>query len=553
MSKIFAIDGVKILGRAIGAAKPSKPSEVDGDGDGFLTGPDGRDNVPAPKAVVDTVKKAGRVADILKPTDDLFDVRKSGRPWKPLLLEHQPKEWFDEYQKLAMETRDRLIARGKKRREIEDEWKKKYGWNGSFALQDMAVVPDDVAQEAIKKYWTEYLDHRSGDSDLLKRMTALDEQFKENIRNKFKEQESKAIQAGKGEKFAKDFKTLEQYLFRNGDVYRDLSPAEKLNDAARNAYWRATGGEYIGEDVDQFALAAKNAKDIVSNPNKRVVVHVDPKMLEAILEDKKMKNFFQVKRNEFIDAHNEMAAYDKWGAEERKRTYMRIRLRTEQSAFGLPKSGFEGKNRPIYGMLMPDGVVSPAVIKGEYGMYGAIGIVMKHDVESRTTFTIGDSANFDYIGGSPINDPGMGLGLLHAKGMLAYGDKEQVNRNLAAGGYAEAQIFGGVSVNDIAYINIADEVELPPSVLETLRKLNIPVVNHKVETVFVEPEELRVKADVVAEGFVLFATRNNDRLFVPNKRPEEGDLSGMISLDGKKAKPIENVLSILNFGYWELV
>ena len=553
MSKIFAINGVKILGRAIGSAKPDKPSEVDGDGDGFLTGLDGRDNVPAPKAVVDAVKKAGRVADILKPTDDLMEVRKSGRPWKPLLLEHQPKEWLDEYQKLARETRDRMIARGKKRAEIEAEWKKKYGWSGSFALEDMTVVPE-AAIEEMKKYWGEYLDHRTdGDAAFLKRMSDLDEQFKDNIRNKFKEQESKAIQAGKGEKFAKDFKTLEQYLFRNGDVYRDLSPAEKLNDAARNAYWRATGGEYFGEGTDQFALAAKNAKDIVSNPNKRVVVHADPKMLESILEDKKMKNFFQAKRNEFIDAYNEMAAYDKWGADERKRTYMRIRLRVEQSAFGLPKSGFEGKNRPIYGMLMPDGVVSPAVIKGEYGMYGAIGIVMKHDVESRTTFTIGDSANLDYIGGSAINDPGMGLGLIHAKGMLAGGGKEQVNRNIAAGGYAEAQIFGGVSVNDIAYINIADEVELPPSVLETLRKLNIPVVNHKDETVFVEPEELRVKADVVSEGFVLFATRNNDKLFVPNKRPEEGDLSGMISLDGKKAKPIENVLSIMNFGYWELV
>ena len=199
MSKIFAINGVKILGRAIGSAKPDKPSEVDGDGDGFLTGLDGRDNVPAPKAVVDAARKAGRVADILKPTDDLMEVRKSGRPWKPLLLEHQPKEWLDEYQKLARETRDRMIARGKKRAEIEAEWKKKYGWSGSFALEDMTVVPE-AAIEEMKKYWGEYLDHRTdGDAAFLKRMSDLDEQFKDNIRNKFKEQESKAIQEGKGE------------------------------------------------------------------------------------------------------------------------------------------------------------------------------------------------------------------------------------------------------------------------------------------------------------------------------------------------------------------
>ena len=108
-------------------------------------------------------------------------------------------------------------------------------------------------------------------------------------------------------------------------------------------------------------------------------------------------------------------------------------------------------------------------------------------------------------------------------------------------------------LTNLFYLIDTDKYYDAKRVLETLRKLNIPVVNHKVETVFVEPEELRVKADVVAEGFVLFATRNNDKLFVPNKRPEEGDLSGMISLDGKKAKPIENVLSIMNFGYWELV
>ena len=42
------VSSVKILGRSLRAARRVKPSDFDGDGDGFLTGPDGRDDVPAP-------------------------------------------------------------------------------------------------------------------------------------------------------------------------------------------------------------------------------------------------------------------------------------------------------------------------------------------------------------------------------------------------------------------------------------------------------------------------------------------------------------------------
>lgn len=53
------VSSVKILGRALGAARRVKPSDVDGDGDGFLTGPDGQDNIPAPRVVQDVLRQAG--------------------------------------------------------------------------------------------------------------------------------------------------------------------------------------------------------------------------------------------------------------------------------------------------------------------------------------------------------------------------------------------------------------------------------------------------------------------------------------------------------------
>ena len=49
---------VKILGRSLRAARRVKPSDFDGDGDGFLTGPDGRDDVPAPERIVDVARSA---------------------------------------------------------------------------------------------------------------------------------------------------------------------------------------------------------------------------------------------------------------------------------------------------------------------------------------------------------------------------------------------------------------------------------------------------------------------------------------------------------------
>jgi hypothetical protein len=49
---------VKALGRIIGAVTPNgEPSEFDGDGDGFRTGPTGEDNVPVTKPVKDVIEE----------------------------------------------------------------------------------------------------------------------------------------------------------------------------------------------------------------------------------------------------------------------------------------------------------------------------------------------------------------------------------------------------------------------------------------------------------------------------------------------------------------
>jgi hypothetical protein len=55
----FAGMQVKILGTTIGSV--GKPSDFDGDSDGFLTGPDGRDNIPAPNKIEALIQRNGGV------------------------------------------------------------------------------------------------------------------------------------------------------------------------------------------------------------------------------------------------------------------------------------------------------------------------------------------------------------------------------------------------------------------------------------------------------------------------------------------------------------
>jgi len=87
-SDVSVVRLVKSLGETIGrASSVVKPSEFDGDGDGFRMGRDGRDNVPvAASAVVEGAGKAGSFSDALK-------AFKSGGKMPERLA--VPDDWFN--------------------------------------------------------------------------------------------------------------------------------------------------------------------------------------------------------------------------------------------------------------------------------------------------------------------------------------------------------------------------------------------------------------------------------------------------------------------------
>jgi len=529
-------------------------SEFDGDGDGFRQGRDGKDNVPVvASTVVDAVKRAGRVSDLVKPTDDLMEARKAGRPWAPLMIEHQPKEWLDDFKKLADDVAKEMISRAKKGKTVRAEWKKKYGWAGTFSVEDMKVIPEGLWEEN-RKYLIEGFDNdvdgvRGGFYD---RINDLDSQVSKRVLEKLEEARKKAYDAGKGKKFDLDFKTFIKNL-DGGKM--EISPVQ---DFIRGRYMVGlsifagrVGNGWLGDDyeyVDQFALAEKAAKQAVANPNKRVVVQMHSDVFTQMLADGKMKNFFQAKRNFFNDQFDEIASYDKWQADNRKRFYLKARLRGEQNLMGLPAGGFEGKNRPIYAMFMPDGVGG---LDKEYtDTYGGVGVVLKHSIEERSTFTAGDSLGVGHHGVSPINDPGMGLGMINGSGFSADGD---LGKKFKEQTYVEAQIMGGVSVNDISYIALKDDSLISEEIKTRLKEMGIPVVIHDSVEIYKEPPELASKAESKDDGYVLLATSGNRKLFAPNRMPEEGDLHGMMTVDGGKRQRVDNIPALMKFGNWEFV
>lgn len=130
--------------------------------------------------------------------------------------------------------------------------------------------------------------------------------------------------------------------------------------------------------------------------------------------------------------------------------YMTNRDDIEKKMFGCPKTGLDPKDRPVYGYVdyNPEG--------GAESGYGAVQFVLKDSVKERTTFTMDDSLDAK---AAPFKK-GEELNLKHldpdARYQLEYGvDSALENLN-----YIEAQIHGGVSLDDVEKIIFHDNGEM---------------------------------------------------------------------------------------------
>ena len=119
-----------------------------------------------------------------------------------------------------------------------------------------------------------------------------------------------------------------------------------------------------------------------------------------------------------------------------------LRIEAEELGLGIP-SDVKPSGRPVYGYVSD----SPRTAGG----YGIFEFQLKEEVKERTTITLGDSLvrfSDERLAGTPLRDPGMeGWGLAG----LRYHDM-----GVGGIGYIEAQIQGGVTIDDIARLIIHD-------------------------------------------------------------------------------------------------
>ncbi len=140
----------------------------------------------------------------------------------------------------------------------------------------------------------------------------------------------------------------------------------------------------------------------------------------------------------------------------------------EGANFGLPDNLDPGK-RPVYGYVMVDGIrpagQDPETVEGFGDMlsqYGRVQVVLKPEVESRTTMMVGDSLN-DHTKGrpSPMSDPDWrSFTFTTRQGLidkpLATLDRDYGSDEFRGYQYVEAQVHGGVTVDDIAEVVLAE-------------------------------------------------------------------------------------------------
>jgi hypothetical protein len=132
--------------------------------------------------------------------------------------------------------------------------------------------------------------------------------------------------------------------------------------------------------------------------------------------------------------------------------------RLGEQILGVP-AGTRPERRPVYGYVAVGGI-EPALAAGVQipgireregqedvlSAYGEIQVVLKPEVRTRTTITVGDSLDeIGFMRPTPIDDPGAeSLGFRRIESLT--------ERGFTRVGYVEAQVRDGVGVDDIAEV-----------------------------------------------------------------------------------------------------
>lgn len=188
----------------------------------------------------------------------------------------------------------------------------------------------------------------------------------------------------------------------------------------------------------EYGLTVEEYKDKLENKMREeldsaeIKIRVSEKALSSILKDTEIKNTFETNKSSSAYKENKLS----YGQ------YLDERDSTEKNMFG-------GDQKPIYGFLEKE--QDKAALYTDH--YGDVQIILKNNVKGRSTFGDADSLDWGenrYIP-SPIGKPSAysSLYLTNSSDPLAVWNEKGIDGLH----YAEAQIFGRVTLSDIDRIH----------------------------------------------------------------------------------------------------
>ena len=318
-------------------------------------------------------------------------------------------------------------------------------------------------------------------------------------------------------------------------------------------------GDLIYETVDKRERAATNAADLVEQAassegitneeyeakfiesaenvlaDSEVSIRIDESALEQVVRDGEFKTQFETGTSRGTLNHD-------------------IREKAEAIQFGLDPEETDPTDRPIYGYMDVDGAndyspdnTAKSLGADAYGrqeslsQYGSVRVVLKDSVRGRTTFTSGDSLAMGKRP-SPINAPQID----------SFANNWELPADIGLDGqnafsttmrYVEAQIHGGVMVDDISHVVF----ESAPSSTGWLDDAGIA---HSVAAEY-DPYDFGLSIVASAGADVLYV-RGDGAEILDAGADADGRPLGQVR-DGERVWLPQLLVTILVHGYWTAV
>jgi hypothetical protein len=209
---------------------------------------------------------------------------------------------------------------------------------------------------------------------------------------------------------------------------------------------KRTNDDFFSENS---AFATEFMREVASSP---VSTRVTGDSLDKIVEDGRFKNLDEIPES----------------TSGRDSQYRESRSRLEGDTWGIPKE----EEKPIYGYLdTKDSRYTESIHN-----YGDVQITFKDSVKGRTTLTGGDSLTSSLIPARVSDLQSGSASGVEMTAALTYSSGYYLSRSERPNtDYFEAQIHGGITLDDIQSVSILASSKVKPSTLAALESRGIEV------------------------------------------------------------------------------